>query len=150
MLKMLFSSSKDILKNLQGLFIGLPITTSWLVFLTTVSFLHKEVFYPSPPQLCTQDDSPLKSIYLERNGTSHLPQTFLSLPLDFHWNFISFKCLPYLAENYFILPTKSKYSQPLVFTNEFSILSISCRSQSQAYFSTTQLVWLSRFKHILN
>lgn len=147
MLKMLFSSSKDILKNLQGLFIGLLITTSWLVFLTTVSFLHKEVFYPSPPAL--------HSGWLPTK--EHLPGT--------EWDFTFAPDLPFpsirLSLKFYLLqmpsllrrellhtPHKIQIQSALSIHKRFSILSMSCRSQ--AYFSTTQLVWLSRFKHILN
>ena len=124
-----------------------PADHSFLTCLSNYYCFPAQSLYPFP-QNCTQGDSPPMGNYLEQNGDFIFAPNLLSLPLDLHWNFISFNCLLSLAENYFILLTKSKCSQPLVFTNKLSILSITCRSQ--VYFSTPQVLWLSNFKCILN
>lgn len=91
--------------QLPQLVIGLLITISWLLFLSTSSSLHIEWFSPSP-QPFIQGDSPPKDTHLEEQ---QLPQTF-SLSLD--WNFILFQCLPYSPENCFVSPANPNTVSP--------------------------------------
>lgn len=145
MMKMVFFKQRSSKKPPGAL--HWPADHSLLTCLSNHCCFPAQSLYPFP-QICPQGDSPPMGNYLEQNEDFIFALNILSLPLDFHWDLISFKCLPSLAETYFILLTKSKCSQPLVFTNKLSILSMTCRSQ--LYFSTPQVLWLSNFKCILN